>query len=190
MKIENVNIYGLKESIVASGYPMSIIQSIDMEKASIEEGLKRVKHLGHAKGSSGHDCFLKGIVVQADVTAPQYFWLQFGRYHFADIISSQSKMHRITEMNIEDNCNKWVDNRVIGILDEKIQAYKKDKTKDNFQAIISNTPSGYMLTARITTNYLQLKTMHEQRKAHKLEEWSKVFTPWIETLPYFKELVL
>lgn len=41
---------------------------------------------------------------------------------------------------------------------------------------------GLRLTARITTNYRQLKTIYQQRKNHRLPEW-RAFCAWIETLP-------
>jgi hypothetical protein len=50
-------------------------------------------------------------------------------------------------------------------------------------------PMGLELTARITTNYLALKTIYNQRHNHKLEEW-RDFCKEIETLPYAAELIL
>jgi hypothetical protein len=35
----------------------------------------------------------------------------------------------------------------------------------------------------MTTNYRQLKTIYQQRKAHRLPEWVS-FCEWIESLPY------
>jgi len=90
MKIENIKVYGLEQAVKVSGYPMQ------NENYSEE----RAKRLGSCQPGAGHDCFLKGIIVTADITAPQYFWLQFQRYHFADIISSESKMHCLTKMNL------------------------------------------------------------------------------------------
>ena len=81
MKIDNGRVYDMAESIKASGYPMS-------EDVDLGVDMKRAEKLAHVPAGSGHDCYLKGIVVNADVTVPQYFWLQFGRYHFADIVSS------------------------------------------------------------------------------------------------------
>ena len=46
-----------------------------------------------------------------------------------------------------------------------------------------SNPCGFILTARITTNYLQLKTIYAQRKNHTLPEW-RLFCKWIEQLPY------
>ena len=49
-------------------------------------------------------------------------------------------------------------------------------------------PSGLELTARMTTNYRQLKTIYAQRKNHRLPEWRR-FCEWIEDLP-MSELII
>lgn len=194
MKIFNENIYGLNESIIASAYPKSIIEP----KYDIE----RAKKLATCKNSSGHDCFLKGIIVQCDIQAPSYWWPQFQRYHFADIISSQSKMHSILKFDIDKQCNKLVSNIIKDYFKNLIKWYNTDivypmtfndiiiNTKEeHFQCILSNCPMGLNLIARITTNYLQLKTIYFQRKTHRLPEWH-IFIDWIKTLPLANELIL
>ena len=103
-------------------------------------------------------------------------------------------MHRITKMDIEEQCNDYVLPSTIKTIQELVDYYNnfddlkksgeiayKDK-EELFQVIVANCPMGLMLTARITTNYLQLKSMYNQRKSHKLEEW-RVFCEWIESLP-------
>lgn len=180
-KTDNINVYGLDDSIIASGYPM--VTNVEESELSYDRAYK----LANTPTGTGHSNYLKGINVQFDVTAPQYWWLQAERYHWFDIVSSQSKMHRITKMDIKEQCNKYVDDRIITIIKNLINLYNEPQPKKQkdwlFQQIISNCPMGLMLTARITTNYLQLKTMHLQRKTHKLEEWSE-FCNWLETLPY------
>lgn len=161
----NLNIYGMDESILASGYP----KSITLSKCLTGKDMDRAKILGTAKGGSGHDCFLKGIVVQFDLSAPQYIWLQLGRYHFFDIVSSQSKMHKLLDMDIYIQTNRMVDIRVIEVCRELIEAHKQGLV--DFETVMSNVPMGLELTARITTNYLQLKTIVAQRKGHKLGWW-------------------
>lgn len=198
MKISNVQVYGLSESIVASGYPMKTeIEEMFIRPSEFDKAIDRAKRLGQAKSGSGHDCFLKGIIVQFDLKAPEYFWRQFDRYHFHDYISSQSKMHCITKMNIDDMCNKYVDQRVINVVNEYINLYNNYETlrvnpevytkEKLFQKIISNCPMGLELTARISSNYLQEKCIRNQRTGHKLEEW-KYYLDWQMSLPYFTEL--
>ena len=199
IKVDNARVYGLEESIVASGYPMQV-DTYDLDEDELDEkesrlipkDIKRAKHLGNAVAGSGHDCFLKGIIVQFDLQVPEYIWRQLDRYHFIDYISSQSKMHRILKMDIDKVCNKYVLNTTKDTLKELIKEYENEENdkvkKDIFNTIIANTPSGLMLTARMTTNYLQLKSIINQRSNHKMQEW-KYLCDWFKTLPMFKELV-
>ena len=192
IKVDNARVYGLEESIVASGYPMQV-NTEDMENVGLtEKDYKRIKHLGNAVAGSGHDCFLKGITVQFDLQVPEYIWRQLDRYHFIDYISSQSKMHRITRIDLDSACNRYVYDEVKEILKSIIDKYEAetdiDKKKELFNEIIANTPSGLMLTARMTTNYLQLKSIINQRSNHKMQEW-KYLCDWFKTLPMFEELV-
>lgn len=190
MEIKNVKVYDLEESIKASSYPMSIGNTPDEVSFSdlIENDFKRASRLGSVKSGSGHDNFLKGIVVNFDISAPQYWWPQFQRYHFADIVSSQSKMHRLTKMDLDEQYNEWVLPEAKIIVKDLISEYDKNPSKDNFQKLVSNVPMGLNLAARITTNYLQLKGIHSQRRNHKLNEW-QYFCDWVETLPYFTDFV-
>ena len=184
MKIENYYVYGLHTSVKASKYPMSV----DVSECS-DEITSTVKNLGNAKTGSGHDQFLTGIIVQFDLTFSNKAWVEAERYHFLDFVSSQSTMHRITKLNPYKQCNEYVDVRIIEVLEEKIAAYNADPTPENYLRVLYNIPAGYELTARMTTNYRQLKTIYHQRKNHRLPEWRE-FCKWIETLPYFYELCL
>ncbi|MDX1279386.1 hypothetical protein [Oceanihabitans sediminis] len=181
MKIKNTKIYGLDDSLKASGYPMST----DMD--SVDSNLERLTKLGTSKPGSGHDCALKGIIVQADIIAPQYWWPQFQRYHFADIISSQSKMHRLLAFDLEDQVNRYVVPETIETLKTLRRNYNDDSSRENWMKLLANTPLGFNLGAKITTNYLQLKTIYNQRKGHKLPEW-KYFCSWADDLTLFKKL--
>lgn len=58
-----------------------------------------------------------------------------------------------------------------------------------FKMIIANCPCGFMLTARMTTNYLQLKSIINQRENHKMQEWHYI-TDWMKQLPFVDEIVL
>ena len=202
IKVDNPRVYGLEECIVASGYPMQVdTYDLDELENKLEilnksiitvKDLKRVMHLGNAVPGSGHDCFLKGVIVQFDLQVPEYIWRQLDRYHFIDYISSQSKMHRITKINLDSVCNRYVYDEVKEILKSIIDKYETeadtDKKKELFNEIIANTPSGLMLTARMTTNYLQLKSIINQRSNHKMQEW-KYLCDWFKTLPMLEELV-
>ena len=80
-------------------------------------------------------------------------------------------------------CNKYVDEKILRRVEDIKQEYLANKTEENFLRLIYNIPSGFELTARMTTNYRQLKTMYAQRKHHRLPDW-KYICHWIESLPY------
>ena len=104
-------------------------------------------------------------------------------HHFFDFISSQSTMHRITKFDLDEAYVEYVDDRIITIMKEKIKDYNNNPTSEKYLEILYSNPCGFKLTARMTTNYRQLKTIYSQRKSHRLPEW-RDFCKWIETLPY------
>ena len=182
--VDNVDVYGLEKSIRAAKYPKSVDISACTDK--LTDGIKK---LGHCDPGTGHDQFLTGIVVQFDLSFSNKAWVEAERYHWLEFVSSQSTMHRIVKLNPEEQCNEYVDVRVIGILEELIAEYNWNPNPDSYLRVLYNVPAGFRLTARMTTNYRQLKTIYGQRKTHRLPEWRE-FCEWIETLPMFKELIL
>jgi hypothetical protein len=130
---------------------------------------------------------LCGIVVQFDLTFTVKAWTEAQRYHFFDIVSSQSTMHRITKFNLDEAYIEYVDPRIIEIMKEKVAEYNQltdeQEKKKKYLEILYSNPCGMRLTARITTNYRQLKTMYAQRRNHRLPEWQE-FCDWVEKLPY------
>ena len=192
MKIENVKIYDLEESIIASGYPMKT--SIEMRQMD-EKDLKRAEKLSIASvnDNGAHGQFLTGIRVAFDLTFSNKAWVEAERYRFLEFVSSQSTMHRITKFDLDKQYNEYVDPRVINIMKEKVEEYNSmedspEKVKKYLEILYTN-PAGFELTARLTTNYRCLKNIYMQRKNHRLPEWRE-FCSWIESLPYAKELIL
>lgn len=209
MRVENVKIYDLEESLAAARYPMiADLKGIDLTLGiEKEHSLERGTQLAHAKGG-GHDQFLTGIRIAFDLTFTNKAWVEAERYRFLEFVSSQSTMHRITKFNLSEQYNEYVDKRVIEIMEEKLDDYNdliktiKNTPKDNkvlleeleelrkekYLGLLYTNPAGFELTARLTTNYRCLKNVYQQRKNHRLPEWRE-FCEWIETLPYAKELI-
>lgn len=192
MKIENVKIYDLEESIIASGYPMRT--SAEMRQMD-EKDLKRAEKLSIAsvQDNGAHGQFLTGIRVAFDLTFSNKAWVEAERYRFLEFVSSQSTMHRITKFDLDKQYNEYVDPRAINIMKEKVEEYNSmedspEKVKKYLEILYTN-PAGFELTARLTTNYRCLKNIYMQRKNHRLPEW-RAFCLWIENLPYAKELIL
>lgn len=200
MVTSNVKVYGLEESIKRAKYPMST--DIDKLNSELTKGIKSLSNSGRGEG---HDQWLTGVIVQFDLTFTVKAWTEAERYHFFDFVSSQSTMHRITRFNLDEAYSEYVDPRIIEIMKEKVDAYNTlsdyalsitdntaaiiEEKKRRYLEILYSNPCGFKLTAGMTTNYRQLKTIYHQRKNHRLPEWRE-FCTWIETLPMFKELCL
>lgn len=187
--IENVRVYDLKESLIASRNAMRLTppEYTDEEFAA---SWKRAKTLAYAKSGSGHDNWLKGVRVSFDIKYPNYFTPELQRYNFVDIVTSSSKMHRLVQMDMDTSFNKYVSEYSKNLMRELIEDYNREPSYENFMAVVSNCPMGLELFMRCSTNYLQLKTIYRQRKGHKLKEDWGAFLSFIEDLPYAKELII
>jgi hypothetical protein len=176
--VRNCNVYGIYDSIKASKYPMAV----DIQKCT-HEITDTVKKLAGCAPGTGHDQFLTGIIAQFDLTLSIKAWTEAERYHFFDFVSSQSTMHRVAKFDIEEQCNEYVHPGTISIVKCLLDCYNNDHSPDNYLRLLYNIPSGFRLTARMTTNYRQLKTIYRQRKDHRLPEWRE-FCEWMKNLPH------
>lgn len=176
-KIENVKVYGMEDSFRASKFPFKAsLESVD------DKLTDTVKKLASCPVGAAQDNFLNGIVVQFDLTFSNKAWVELQRYHFIDFASSQSTMHCISKMDIVDMCNKYVTDNTVAEVERLKEIYLRTKDPEDYLRLLYNIPSGFELTARMTTNYRQLKTMYKQRRSHRLPDW-QMFCDWIETLP-------
>ena len=182
--IENVQVYGLEDSLRRAKFA----KTVDVSKAT-STYKPFLSSLGSCTGGAGHDNFLCGIVVQFDLTFTIKAWTEAERYHFFDIITSQSTMHKIDAMPIAENCIEYVSPTIVAEVERLKEVYNNDRNVENFYRLVYSVPVGFKLTAGMTTNYRQLKTIYEQRRYHRLQEW-RDFCAWVETLPMFKQLVL
>lgn len=193
--VSNVRVYGLDEAIRAAKYPKAV--ELDGLTAELTKGILACLN---CPTGEGHDNALNGIIVQFDLTFSQKAWTELQRYHFFDFVSSCSTMHKLQNMNPRLQCNRYVDPRAIDVLNEKISEYNRllnvrkdgiavsDNTlKEARLEMLYNIPSGFELTAAMTTNYRQLKTVYQQRRHHALPDW-QMFCDFCETLPRFLEL--
>ena len=192
--VSNVKVYGLEDSIRRAKFPMSV--DINNLSTDITPGIQK---LAQAERGSGHDNWLKGVIVQFDLTFTNKAWPEAERYHWLDFVSSQSTMHRITKFDLDKAYIHYVDKRIIDVVKEKVIEYNElcsrslpatcdelerleEQKREKYLEVLYNNPAGFKLTAGMTTNYLQLKTIYAQRRTHRLPEW-RVFCKWIETLP-------
>lgn len=209
--VTNEKVFGLNDTFMACQYSY---------KANLDEIKPNEKPLINCANTpigSGHDNALMGVVVEFDLTFTNKAWVEMERYHFADIVMSQSTMHTITKFDLNKVYNEYVDEDVVQIMRHLVDFYNnfdenwkffenegllvdgkaidkgKHFTKEEYKnylylQILYTNPSGMKLTARMVTNYRQLRTIYSQRKYHRLPEW-RAFCEWIETLPMAKELI-
>ena len=212
MKVANWRVYGLAESIFASGYPMlsdtpsakefsDAITQINEDLRIHAEDLKyenphvkRAIRLANMK-DAGHDQFLSGIIFQFDLTFPNKAWVELERYRFISFVSSESSVHRISKMDISKCCNRFVDQAAIDLLAAKQKAYNECPADNEalkrflYLDMLFNIPSGFELTARLTTNYRCLKNLYAQRCNHPVPDWRE-FCAWIrDTLPLAPSMI-
>lgn len=184
IQIQNVNIFGMPESIRGAKFPMSV------DVSSLSNDLTRgIDSLGRSSAGSGHDNFLNGIIVQFDLTASNKMWVEMQRYHFIDFVSSQSTMHRAAKMDLNKCFNGYVTQATLDECTRLQSEYNANPSIENYLRLLYNLPSGMELTARMTTNYRQLKTIYRQRVDHRLPEW-RVFCKWLEGLPHSEWITL
>ena len=206
MKIENLRVYDLEESMIASGYPMRT----NLEGGRVDEKtIKRCMNLTKASNGNGaHGQWLTGVRVAFDLTCTNKMWVEAERYRFLEFVSSQSTMHRITQFDVQKQYNEYVDPRIVAVMIEKVNEYNEycneietfpatdeferksqlEIKKFKYLEILYSNPAGFELTARLTTNYRCLLNIYIQRHDHRLPEWREFCEQLLE-LPYFRELV-
>jgi hypothetical protein len=189
LEINNVKVYDLRESVIACRNAMRT-EMPEYNHLEFEKSLPRAMQLAQAGGGSGHSNFRTGIRVSFDIRYPNYISPELQRYHFFDIVTSSSKMHRLTSMDMDACFNKYVTEASKQQMKELIAQYNADKSYEAFMRVLSNCPQGIELFMRCSTNYEQLATIYRQRRHHKLKEDWGAFCDWIETLPYAKELII
>lgn len=201
--ITNIKIYDLPETLVASGYAMIEGYSEEAVKGEVAQILldhmddnltenrhyKRAMKLTKAPLNSGHVSWAKGVVVSMDITFTNKAWIELQRYHFIDIITGMSTMHRISKFELEEAFNEYTDPIIIHHLKYLQKDYNENPTKENYLKLLYSTPSGLQMTGRVTTNYLQLMNIYQQRRTHRLPEWRYFCQQLLEELPLFYELL-
>jgi hypothetical protein len=205
MRFENVKVYDLEESMIASGYPMRTELNEDYIDDKI---IRRCMNLTKASNGNGaHGQWLTGVRVAFDLTCTNKMWVEAERYRFLEFVSSQSTMHRITKFNLDGQYCEYTDPRVIEIMKEKVAEYNSlanekhfegatekeiqeynDLLKKKYLEILYTNPAGFELTARMTTNYRCLLNIYVQRHDHRLPEWRE-FCEKLLDLPYFRDIV-
>jgi hypothetical protein len=220
IKIEQTDVFGWEAAIRGMRNPMNSWDKSDSffcDNYGVvgDDDLKLMKSL--SKAGNDHAKFLRFFVVQMDITAPLYWWKEFKTYRkgrkfmddgdeFLDPeefemfieTNSCSTMHKIhaNEFELDDFSHEHLLpggmialRDVIGTLNAARKEYLATKDKQFWWQMIQLLPSSYNQKRTVQLNYQVLKSMYFARRNHKLDEWRE-FCKWVETLPYFSEIVI
>lgn len=189
LQIDNWKVYDLKESVIACRNAMRITPA-QITDEEFNASMPRAIILANSPSGSGHQTFLSGIRVSFDIKYPNYISPELQRYHWIDIVSSSSKMHRLSSMDMDTCFNKYVTDESKEQMKILVKKFNETKTYEDFMVMLSNCPQGLELFMRVSTNYLQLRTLYRQRKTHKLKEDYGAVCEFIEKLPYANEFII
>ena len=189
LQIENWKVYDLKESVIACRNAMRITPA-QITDEEFNASMPRAIILANSPSGSGHQTFLSGIRVSFDIKYPNYISPELQRYHWIDIVSSSSKMHRLSSMDMDTCFNKYVTDESKEQMKRLVKKFNETKSYEDFMVMLSNCPQGIELFMRVSTNYLQLRTLYRQRKTHKLKEDYGAVCEFIEKLPYANEFII
>lgn len=154
------------------------------------------------KAGSDHRKFLRQIFVSVDITSWATWWAEFDTYKVATVRNSCSKMHKIhvKKFEKEDFTTEGIDSLidpVVGMCFDHVLTtleflrvnFNETKDKRYWRALLELLPHGYNMKSTVTLNYETLRNIYKSRRNHKLDEWSKGFMEWIDSLPYAEELI-
>ena len=211
IKIEDVEVMGIRKAIKGMRNPLNSWDKSDsyfLLQCSQYAGCKKTEdyRIGEAdmklcknliKAGSPDRKFLRMIHVQADVTAPLYWWKEYDTYKVGTVANSCSTMHTIhkRDLTLDDFSYEHLIPVALDCLNETIKTINTArqfvvdmKLKEDWWQMIQLLPSSFNQMRTIDLNYETLFSIYHQRKGHKLDEWRE-FCKWIETLPYMKEFL-
>ena len=152
-------------------------------------------------GGDDDSKFMRMIHVQADVTAPLYWWKEFDTYKVATVTNSESTMHTIhkreftiedfshdmllddytldADWDVEDMNPELLLYETIDILNalrtlylKAVDEKKGERARDYWYNMIQLLPTSYMQMRTVDLNYQTLRRIFFARRRHKLKEWS------------------
>lgn len=160
------------------------------------------------KAGPEHRKFLRQIFVSVDITAPLFYWKQADTYKVATVANSTSTMHKLSSTPITLECFEiddfeenleYFQGNTTGMLADLIieqleflrQKYNETKDVRYWKELIRWLPEGWLQKRTWTANYETIRAIcsKDQRRNHKLTEWSKSFINWAWSLPYAKEFI-
>lgn len=169
------------------------------------------------KAGPEHRKFLRQIFVSVDITAPLYWFKELDTYKVATVANSTSTMHKLTSKPIilenfeiddfnpeivyyeipdaQNDIGMFAD-FMIEQLEFLRQKYLETKDKRYWKELVRWLPESWLQTRTWSANYEVVRSICQQRRNHKLNEWSGQddpskdnFIKWCRSLPYAQYLI-
>ena len=164
------------------------------------------------KAGPEHRKFLRQIFVSVDITAPLYWWKEMDQYKIGTVTDSTSTMHKLTSkpitlesFEIEDFNPEIVYYEIPGaqndigmFADFMIEQLEFLRQKYLYwKELVRWLPESWLQTRTWSANYEVVRSICQQRRNHKLNEWAgkddpskNNFIKWArEELPYAQYLI-
>ena len=204
IKIENLEVWGFRGAIRGMRNPMDSWNRMDTVFAENGDVIKLGENdaslmLRLKKAGTDHRKYLRMIHIQADVTAPLYFWKDYDSYKVSTVSNSCSTMHKIHAYEINQSMFSTEDLDEIGLnvlqttidymnyyRDIYIASGMKDKTA--WRKMIQMLPTSYNQKRTIDINYETLLNIFGSRSNHKLQEFRDFCSFLKKELPYIAAL--
>ena len=204
IKIENLEVWGFRGAIRGMRNPMDSWDRMDTVFAENGDVIKIGENdaslmLRLKKAGSDHRKYLRMIHIQADVTAPLYWWKDYDTYKVSTVANSCSTMHKIHAYEINQSMFSTEDLDEIGLnvlqttidymnyyRDIYIASGMKDKTA--WRKMIQMLPTSYNQKRTIDINYETLLNIFGSRSNHKLQEFRDFCSFLKKELPYIAAL--
>ena len=154
-----------------------------------------------ASGGPVHAKYRRMITVYVDITAPLYWWKEFDTYKVGTVANSCSTMHKIAdkEFTLEDFSHERMIHEAridLGHTIDALNFFRRlylhggmakdedgnlcgygEKSKEIWWQMIQLLPSSYNQKRTVMLNYEVLAHIWNDRRNHKLDEWSEHEAP-------------
>lgn len=154
-----------------------------------------------ASGGPVHAKYRRMITVYVDITAPLYWWKEFDTYKVGTVANSCSTMHKIAdkEFTLEDFSHERMIHAAridLGHTIDALNFFRRlylhggmakdedgnlcgygEKSKEIWWQMIQLLPSSYNQKRTVMLNYEVLAHIWNDRRNHKLDEWSEHEAP-------------
>ena len=151
----------------------------------------RAKALAFKGG--GHNKFLESITVWLYIQAPRCWWSEYDTYRVGMTKNSSSTMHTLDKRETEPliDYEHGTSFKAIEEFNNCLRLYK-DPMSPIYRDITRlklNLPEGFLQERQVTTNYMTLQNILNQREGHRLRFWNTHRDELLAQLSYPELLV-